>query len=302
MKKPTISIGIPAYNEELNIKPLLLVLLNQKIKYGILKEIIVVSDSSSDKTVTEARSIKNSKIKVVDRKKRLGLNKTQNEILSLSSGDYLVLLDADVLPVGEEFLEEIIKPMILNKKIGLVGADLLSIEPETFFEKIISDSHAFKYSFYKKINKGNNIYVCHGRASAFSKEFYSKIKWPQYPAEDSYAYLYCLNNGFKFKFNSKAKIYFRSPANFADHLKQSKRFFGEQRSMEKYFPKEFVKKHYKIPKFVLLNSTLDWLFKSPISFSMYLGIALYIKFFASLNFQETSSWEPSVTTKKVIDE
>jgi len=46
----TVSIGIPAYNEEANIGKLLSSLIKQKEAGFIIKEIIVVSDQSTDKT------------------------------------------------------------------------------------------------------------------------------------------------------------------------------------------------------------------------------------------------------------
>ena len=50
-KKLTVTIGIPAYNEEANVRNLLVSLLAQKETNFKLQEIIVVSDGSTDKTV-----------------------------------------------------------------------------------------------------------------------------------------------------------------------------------------------------------------------------------------------------------
>ena len=53
MNTQSITIGIPAYNEEANIKYLLKLLLNQKIKNAAIHEVIVVSDGSTDGTVLQ---------------------------------------------------------------------------------------------------------------------------------------------------------------------------------------------------------------------------------------------------------
>ena len=297
---PTVSVGIPAYNEELNVGKLVKRILEQNNSNHALKEIIVVSDSSSDNTVAEVRKIKDPRVKVVDRKTRLGLNRTQNEIVSLTTGDILVLLDADTLPIGEDFLNNIVKPIIHDKNVGIVGGDVVSVKPNSFFEKVISDSHEFKYSLYKRINHGNNIYVCHGRVGAFSRALYSQLKWPIYPAEDAYAYLFCKEKGFEFVFEPSAKVLFRSPATLQDHIKQSQRFFGERRDMKKYFEPEFVKRHYHIPNTLMAKSIISGLVRNPFTIFMYLVIAVYIRLFLTKKFTEKSSWEPSVTTKKIL--
>jgi len=299
MKKITVSIGIPAYNEEANIKILLKALLRQKIKNTILCEIIVISDGSTDGTVLEAKSVGDRRIKIISRKKRLGILKTQNEILKHSHGDILVLVDADILPANDNFIEEIIKPIIKNKNISLVGADTQSTNPETFFEKIIAYSHIFKNYLYKEINYGNNIYLCHGRARAFSKSFYSNLKWPEFPPEDAFSYLSCIQKGGKFIFAPKAKVVFQSPSTFKDYLKQSTRFFAGRRQMEKYFPTDFVRSQYHIPKILLINSILKHFFKNPRIFGTYLLIVLYIRIFGFKHYHQKIKWDISPSTKRI---
>ena len=296
MKKLTVSIGIPAYNEEGNIKYLVEELLKQRIANAVLLEIIVVSDGSSDSTVNLVRSIRSSKVKIVDRKKRLGLNRTQNEILSLTSGDILVLMDADVLPLNN-FLQNIISPILRDKKVGLVGADIVSAKPRTFFEKVISDSHDFKYSIYRTLNGGDNAYVCHGRASAFSKALYSKVKWPDYPAEDVFAYLTCIESGYKFVFAKNAQVLFRLPGSLGDHIKQSQRFFGEKAKMERYFSAKLVRERFYIPWHIIVISLIKSFIRNPLTISIYLTVLIYIRFVLSRFYGERSQWKMSMSTK-----
>lgn len=300
MKKPTVTIGIPAYNEEANIKHLLKNLLSQKIKSAAVLEIIVVSDGSWDSTVSEIRSVRDNRIKVIEHKNRNGILKTQNEIVGLSYGDILVLLDADVLPANNYFIEEIIKPIIRNKSVSLVGAATISVKPETFFEKIISDSHQFKTHVYKKIRNQNNIYLCHGRARAFSRSFYSIIKWPDSPPEDAYSYLFCVEKGLKFVFAPNAKVIFRSPATFKDHIRQSSRFFIGMNRMEKYFPVDFVRKQYQIPASIFWRAFATYLMKNPLTLSAYLLIVSYIRIINLRKSVQKAAWDVSVSSKRII--
>lgn len=301
-KNTTITVGIPAYNEELNIKFLLKALLNQKVDNGSINEIIVISDGSTDKTVKVAKSFKDKRIKIIDQKVRMGGRAVQNEIVRLAKGDILVMLDADVLPFGSHFIREITKPILGDKKVGLVGADTESAAPKTFVESVISTSHQLKKNLYSKINAKDNIYLCHGRARAFSRSFYSKIHWPGNAPEDAYSYLLCKKKGFKFVYAPKAKVIFRSPATLSDHFKQSNRFVKGKKEMEKYFPSNFVKKQYSYPKLLLARTVMEYLFKNPIATLSYIIVTAYVRIFGIKKEVNHAKWEISPSTKRIIYE
>ena len=182
-KKLTVTIGIPAYNEEANIGKLLRALLAQKQGNFVLKKIIVVSDGGTDKTDNIVTSFNGRLVKLLRNTKRIGQPNVQNLITKKVNTDVLVLINADVLPRNKNFLAEIIRPFYLDSKVGIVGADTLSTKPRTFFEKIIITAREFKKSVYKEINYGSNVYLCHGRARAFSKKLYKSIKF-KYRNED----------------------------------------------------------------------------------------------------------------------
>src|SRR3989344_7485395 len=169
-KKLTVTIGIPAYNEEANIGKLLRVLLAQKQNNFVLKEILVVSDGSTDETDNIVTSFNNPAIHLIRNTKRLGQPKVQNLIADKANTDILVLINADVLPRYKNFLAEIIRSFYIDNKIGIVGADTLSANSQTFFEKMIITAREFKKSIYEKVNNGSNVYLCHGRARALSKK------------------------------------------------------------------------------------------------------------------------------------
>lgn len=294
MKKLTrVSIGIPAYNEEANIKNLLLCLLAQNQQKFTLEEIIVVSDGSTDTTVEQVRSVKDERIKLIEFNKRNGAAKAQNKIIKIASSDILVMLDADVLPETESFILNIIKPMLKDNRVGLVGADTNSLPPKNLLEKIIAESHEYKKNIYRNINRGNNIYLCHGRARAFSKAFYKEIRWPQLKeAEDAFSYLSCIHKGFKFVFEPSASVCFRSPQMLSDHLLQSKRFIQGRKLMEKYFPPQFVRNEYKIASPLLLKYTILFFLKNAFLAISFIVIHLYARLTTK------STYEPNLKIAK----
>lgn len=295
----TVSIGIPALNEEANIKALLNSILSQKGDFE-LKEIIIFSDCSTDNTVKFAKEINDARIKIIENNVRVGQAEGQNQIVKAVTGDYLILLNADVLLGDDTFIDKIIQPFLVNKKVGIVAPRIKPLQAETFFEKIINFSADLKQDMFISWNKGNNIYMCCGRARAFSKDCISHIVWPTSSSEDAYSYLVCLEKGFDFVYIDDAFVLYRSPENFNDHVKQSTRFMSGEKVMSKYFPESFVNDQYKIPFKITLKSAVKYFFKNPILFLLYFVVVVFCKIQSIFKKNTTSLWAVSASSKNLI--
>ena len=81
IKRPSVIVGIPAYNEEANILFLLNSILAQKQQNFNIMEILVVSDGSTDRTIKLVKSLKNKKIKTFNDLKRLGKGSRINQLI-----------------------------------------------------------------------------------------------------------------------------------------------------------------------------------------------------------------------------
>ena len=301
MKKTKLTIAIPAFNEEKNIKNLLDKLLSQNFENIVLDKIIVVSDDSTDNTTRIVRSIKNPVIVLIENKKRMGKPASQNIIFKNSSSDILIILDADIIPDTNNFIKNITKPFFSQNNIGITGADTIPALPKTFIQKVINDSHLFKTNIYKKINNGDSIYLCHGRARAFSKAFYSKLIIPaDCTQEDAYSYLLCKKNGFKFKFVPDAKVIFNSPATVSDHAMQSLRFSLGNKCLSETFDDELIKNEYHIPAYLLITVFIQFLLKSPLSAISYVLIQLYISTLRHAFKNNKGAWNVSSSTKNLL--
>ena len=91
--KPLVSILIPAFNAQEWIADTLRSAIGQTWD---LKEIIVVDDGSSDRTLAIARQFESDSVKVFTQKNQ-GAAAARNQAFSLSRGDYIQWLDADDL-------------------------------------------------------------------------------------------------------------------------------------------------------------------------------------------------------------
>ncbi len=295
----TISIGIPAYNEAENIKDLLTLLVNQKTKRGTIFEIIVVSDGSTDDTVNIAKSVKDSRIQIIANNERRGLNPTQNEIVRRATGDILVLLNADVLPVGDLFVEDLVTPFFENSKIGLTGADTICARPLGWFEAVIVRGHQLRVHMYRAINKTNNLYLCHGRARAFSRALYSQIQWPEECPEDSYSYLFAISKGFQFAYVRSAEVIFRSPTTFRDYVKQNQRFARGKQLLSGHFSSAFVKKHFHIPAGSFGRTLVAYSPRKPFTTIAYGALFCIVRLFYRDYTSDDIRHDVSMTTKKI---
>lgn len=297
-KKPTITIGIPAYNEEQNIGHLLNSLISQHISSGDLSKILVVSDASTDKTVEIVKSFSNPLTEIIQKEKREGAYKAQNMIVEITNSDILIMLNADILPADNSFIEKLVGPILADSKVGIVCGEMIASKPRTFFEKIMINSYEIKKNIYSKINQEHNLYNCVGVARAFSKKLYKKIKWPEDLPEDAYSYFLCIGSGFSFVYAPSAKLIFRTPSNFKDYLKQSTRFFGGQAKITDLFGKEVAEKEYRIPLSFMAYSILASAIKSPLLTFTYLILMTYIKLFLPKSYQ--AKWQIATSTKEGI--
>ena len=109
-----LSIIIPVFNEEKTVAELIDKVVDVRIP-KVEKEIIVVDDGSTDKTVSK---IPKSKIKFIQHEKNMGKGAAVKSGIDKATGDYVIIQDAD-LEYDPVFIKSLIKP-ILNKKAQVV--------------------------------------------------------------------------------------------------------------------------------------------------------------------------------------
>lgn len=299
MKKTTITIGIPAYNEEANIVYLIKSLLKQKLVNASITKIYVISDSSTDKTVEKAKGVKDLRLVVLNNASRKGKTYILNSLFKKSKNDFLVVLDADVVPASDNFIQELIMPALNKKQFGLTGANTVSLKAKNYFEKVIETSHRFKNTIYSRENKGDNIYLCHGRARAFAKNFYKKLRIPNNVPEDAYSYLICKKLGYQFLFVPKAIVLFKSPSKLADHMMQSMRFSSGKEILSKYFSQKDLNESYKLSMFNVSRVLAKFFIQNPMTISIFILIKVYARLFVNKENINHKLWNIARSSKKL---
>ena len=298
MKKHTVTIGIPAYNEEQNIGHLLDCLINQDKANFQLDKIIVSSDNSNDDTVKISKKYKHGKVKVIDNKVRLGQAGRQNQIISQTSSDILVLLNSDILIEGDDYIWKLIQPIVENGA-DLTSSNLKAMPPKSFVGKMLNITLDLRNSIYEKHKSGQNIYTCHGAARSFSRKFYKKFVFESSTAEDAFSYLFCISSGHKYQYVSSAVAYIRWPETLKDHYNQSLRFFQSKEILYKSFGINAISDEYRLPKSQILSAIIRFFLSHPIEAVAYTSIFLYSAI-SSLFVKPVNTWKVSGSSKKLI--
>jgi cellulose synthase/poly-beta-1,6-N-acetylglucosamine synthase-like glycosyltransferase len=122
MKTFKVSVGIFCHNEEDNISRALTSVLESKTLVAQIKEVVVVSSGSFDRTNRIIREFqkKDKRIQLIDEAERRGKSSAINLFLHAAHGDVLVSMSGD-LKLKSDALEEITLPF-LNAEVGMVGS------------------------------------------------------------------------------------------------------------------------------------------------------------------------------------
>ncbi len=109
-----LSIVIPAYNEEKTLEELVNKVLQVQLPYNYSKEIVIVDDGSKDNSwqIMLRLSANHKEIKSIKNEKNVGKTQTVRNGILKSTGDFIVIQDADLEYDPNEISE------ILKKAVG----------------------------------------------------------------------------------------------------------------------------------------------------------------------------------------
>ncbi len=272
-KKIQVSIGIPAYNEEANILDLLKCLKNQIERDAKIGEIVIFTDGGDDNTIGLIKGFKDKRIKLVEGKDRKGQQFRQNQILRMFKGDVVVILEADILPVNNFTINNLVKPYKIYKpnSFDMVIGSPVVVKPVGFFERILAFGYKMKFKIFAEWKGGNNVYTCGGHSmKALSKRFARKLSWPNDVPEDAYTYLYLKNLDYKLYREPSANAYMRNVTTIGDRLKQTRKFISGKKSLYKHFSKKNVDAEYGIPIQLIIKHVAIEFIKHPLMLLLYL--------------------------------
>lgn len=151
-KAPVCSVVVPLYNEQEVINETYKRLTEVMEGLGITYELVFVNDGSKDATPDIARVIcsKDKRVKFIDFARNFGHQTAITAGMDYTSGECVVVIDADL-----QDPPEVIPEMIAKWREGyeVVYGQRISREGETFFKKFTSKA------FYRVLNKMTDVKI-----------------------------------------------------------------------------------------------------------------------------------------------
>lgn len=282
-KKKSVTIGIPAHNEERNIAQLLQSILSQKGSSFAIDQIIVNCDGCTDKTSHIVNQIAQIHpiISCLDDGDHLGQPTRLNQLYRLSTSDIFITFDADT-KLGNAYVVENLVNKFTSVRVGLVAGTIKTFAQKSIIGKALNTYESFWSTLTNSINSGDSVHQMIGPISAASRAFINQVVIPKdLVASDHFLYFKSKELKYQFKVASDAYVYIKAPSTYQDFVKQTSRFHNSLTGIHEYFG-NWVNEYYKIPfRNKLIAYALTGI-KSPI----YLSIALMLQLFQRIaNYQ-----------------
>lgn len=222
----TVSIIIPAYNEEKSIVKTI----KSALSLNYLKdkfEIIIVDDGSEDNTYALAKKYESATHPIVKvfSKKNGGKGSALNLGIKNSKSEIIVSMDADTF-VEKNALTHMVAHFY-NDRVMAVTPSMGVYNPKNFLQKIQQVEYYMGVFLRKAFATVNAIHVTPGAFSAYSKKFFDKYGGydENNITEDLEIALRIQNKGYIIENAPDAVIYTMSPLNFKELLVQRRRWY-----------------------------------------------------------------------------
>jgi len=122
MQPRDVTVGICAYNEEQIIERSIRSVYSQKLSDVNVKEVIVVSSASTDRTDDIVKGLMSEypTLRLIQQQKREGKNSAINCYLDSKTCDIVVMLNADNAFGTDDSLQKLVEPL-RNSDVGITG-------------------------------------------------------------------------------------------------------------------------------------------------------------------------------------
>lgn len=226
-KKLQVSLGVFAHNEGRNIIKALESISKQRLDLVSIKEILVISSGSYDRTNELVRHYAKTdpRIRLIEQLRREGKSSAINLFLNHSHTDVLIVISGD-LRLHTRAIEEIALPFF-HSEIGMVGAHPIPINIQ---HNPIGHQIRLLWHLHHLISMHNP--KC-GEMVAFRKLVHSIPKESAVDEATLEVLLHLI--GFQIAYAPRSIVYNRGPASLGDFIKQRRRVYvGHQWVSSRY--------------------------------------------------------------------
>ena len=227
IKQSTITILIPAYNEEENITSCINSILNQKGDSYLVKKILVISDGSTDATVERVQLIDSPIITCVTWKENQGIEAAVDYAFRNTSNDFIIKLDGDLAFNNNHALERILKKQKENQSDLVYIGQNYQTPDQTLLQKYIAYIHGqlYKKDLLPQLTEPQYLQTHIVGSYLIPRDLYKKITIPSdIVPEDVYIFYKAQEEGFVTSYLLDPQVYFAYPQSWSHHLSQITRW------------------------------------------------------------------------------
>ena len=218
-----VSIIVPAYNEEKSIAKCVESMLKQN--YGGRKEVIVISDGSTDRTSVIASQYP---IKFVNLAKNGGKANALNEATKYADGDIIIFSDGDS-NMAQDAVSSLVHCFETNPSADIVTGTVLINDQSN--GKLLTRCQMIEYHLEQEITRhlqglNGRVIVCPGPITAVKRDVCDKIKYSDETIVEDADFTVCaLKEDMKIVRDPYAKVYTNAPTTIKGWYKQRRRWW-----------------------------------------------------------------------------
>ncbi|MEK6897328.1 MAG: glycosyltransferase [Nanoarchaeota archaeon] len=285
---PSVSVIIPAYNEEETIEKTLKSVL--KSDYPDF-DVIVIDDGSSDNTLKIARKFENEKVRVFH-KENGGKGSALNFGLKLVRGKIVFTMDADTT-VAKESMKNMVR-FFKDDEIMCVSPAIIINKPRNILQRVQYMEYLLGLFLRKAFASLKSIYITPGAFSAYRKSFFDKFGLYDVgnPTEDLEMALRIQYKGYYTENCPEAPVYTTAPSTFKELMIQRRRwYFGLLKNLWTY-RKIVGKKYGDLGSFVIPTALVSVILSVMVVVYMFFKTIFEVRdsliFYQSVNFDFSS--------------
>jgi len=272
---PTITVIVPAYNEEGYISRTIVSLVAADYPEG-KKQIVVVDDGSTDTTYEEARQYESESITVVS-KENGGKYSALNYGLLFSDTEIVVMVDADSI-VESTALLDIVSPLVADSNVGAVASNVKIFNRDSLVTKCQTLEYIFGINIYRRVfDHFASVSVVPGCLGAYRRTALDEVNGydPHTLTEDFDTTMKVLKQGYKVRF-SEAVVYTEAPDTWRDLYNQRLRWYrGNIMTLKKHFFDTVSPENHYLRRVHLPLALVTMVFV-PLASWVILGLIVYI--------------------------
>ena len=220
MDKPLeLTVGVCAYNEEKNIGELLRQVLDQRMDGVVVREVLVVSSGSTDRTDEIAGEIAalDARVRLLPEPERRGKGFAVNVVLREAAGDIIVLAGAD-LRLENDTLQKLVK-RFMDEKVGMAGARPVPTNDAGTFPGFCS------HLLWELHHRISLVSPKCGELIALRNLRYSIPS--DMPVDEAYLEYRCRKDGLKIAYADDSIVRNRGPESVGDYIMQRRRIHAQ---------------------------------------------------------------------------